>query len=94
MRPGAIEGRIRTCQGVFEWLEEISLTVSVVGILPLQLPKLFLLSLAASMMSSWSLVHPVANINEHMMWQVVKSQDLVHLEAICLYSCFKGKGDL
>ena len=88
-----MEGRIRTCQGVFLWLEGISLTVSLVGIVPLQLPKLILLTLAASMMSSLSLVLPVANFNEHMMWQVVKSQDLVHLEAICLHSCVKGKGD-
>ena len=88
-----MEGRIRTCQGVFLWLEGISLTVSLVGIVPLQLPKLILLPLAASMMSSLSLVLPVANFNEHVMWQAVKSQDLVHLEAICLHLCVKGKGD-
>ena len=86
--------RIRTCQGVFLWLEGISLTVSMVGITPLQLPKLVPPTLAASMMLSWSLVLPVANFNEHVMWQAVKSQDLVHLEAICLHSCVKGKDDL
>ena len=89
-----MEGRIRTCQGVFVWLEGISLTVSMVGIVPLQLPKLVLPPLAASMMSLWSLVLPVANFHEHVMWQAVKSPDLVHLEAICLHSCVKGKGDL
>ena len=88
-----MEGRIRTCQGVFVWLKGISLTVTG-GIVPLQLPKLVLLPLATSMMSSWSLVLPVANFNEHVMWQAVKSQDLVHLEAICLHSCVKGKGDV
>ena len=76
------------------WLEGISLTVSLVGIVPLQLPNSVPPPLTASMMSSWSLVLPVANFNEHMMWQAVKSQDLVHLEAICLHSCLKGKGDL
>ena len=60
-----MEGRIRTCQGVFLWLEGISLTVSMVGIVPLQLPKLVPPPLAASMMSSWPLVLPVANFNEH-----------------------------
>ena len=79
---------------VFLWLEGISLTVSMVGVVPLQLFKLVLLSLAASMTSSSCLVLPVANFNEHMMWQVVKSPDLVHLEAICLHSCVQGKGDL
>ena len=88
-----MEGRIRTCQGVFVWLEGISLTVSKVGIVPLQLPKLVPPPLAAYMMSLWSLVLPVANFNEHVMWQAVKSQDLVHLEAIYLHSCVKGKGD-
>ena len=66
-----MEGRIRTSQGVFVWLEGISLTVSLVVIVPLQLPKLVLLPLAASMMSSWSLVLPVANFHEHVMWQAV-----------------------
>ena len=89
-----MEGRIRTGQGVFLWLEGISLTVSMVGIVPLQLPKLVPPPLAASMMSLWSLVLPVANFNEHVMWQAVKSQDLVHLEAICLHLCVKGKGDV
>ena len=82
-----MEGRIRTCQGVFVWLEGISLTVSMVGIVPLQLPKLVPPPLAASMMSSWSLVLPVANFNEHVMWQVVKSQDLVHLEVLSTFMC-------
>ena len=66
----------------FLWLEGISLTVSMMGIVPLQLSQLTPPPLAASIMSSWSLVLPVANFTEHVMWQVVKSQDLVHLEAI------------
>ena len=68
--------------------------MSLVGIIPLQLSQLVPPPLAASVMSSWSLILPVPNFNEHMMWQAVKSPDLVHLEVICLHSCIKGKGDL